>query len=537
VIIFVSDAFSEHYVGGAELTTEAIIDASCFPVNKVLSQTVNLGLMRKYQNCFWIFGNFAGLSHECLLYAIKNLSYSIIEYDYKFCKFRSIEKHKSLEGQCDCHEQLNGKLIATFFAKSKINFWMSEKQYQIYKNIFPFIKNNVILSSVFSDETLSYISSLDVGNKDDKWIILGSSSWIKGVDDAVSYAKENNLNYEIIWGMEYKEFLKKLANSKGLIFLPLGADTCPRLVMEAKMLGCELILNDNVQHKDEDWFRDQSFVFAYLKTRGQFFWRRIEEVAHDILDFSKTPTTSKIHFKLIIPFFNAESWLPKCLRSLKIQNYKNFKCFLIDDMSNDNSVKIANKMISKDRRFEVIKNKNKYYALENIVRTIDKADCDDEDVIILLDGDDWLATSHSLSTLANNYENHDCWVTYGSYVYNPGGQRGVEPSDYPAEVIKNNSFRTDQWRASHLRSFKYDLWKKLSHDDLKDKAGNYYKMAYDQAIMLPLLEMAGERSKFIPHVLHVYNRENSLNIDKIKASEQHQTAQEIRSKKSYTKIT
>ena len=50
MIIFVSDAFAEHYAGGAELTTDAIIDSSIFPVNKVLSQQVNLKLMQEHQD-------------------------------------------------------------------------------------------------------------------------------------------------------------------------------------------------------------------------------------------------------------------------------------------------------------------------------------------------------------------------------------------------------------------------------------------------------------------------------------------------------
>ena len=40
MIIFVADAFVEHYVGGAELTTEAIIKDSLLPVRKVLSNTL-----------------------------------------------------------------------------------------------------------------------------------------------------------------------------------------------------------------------------------------------------------------------------------------------------------------------------------------------------------------------------------------------------------------------------------------------------------------------------------------------------------------
>ena len=45
----------------------------------------------------------------------------------------------------------------------------------------------------------------------------------------------------------------KLRTSKGLVYLPAGLDTCPRLVIEAKMLDCKLILNNKVQIKDEEW--------------------------------------------------------------------------------------------------------------------------------------------------------------------------------------------------------------------------------------------------------------------------------------------
>jgi glycosyltransferase involved in cell wall biosynthesis len=203
-------------------------------------------------------------------------------------------------------------------------------------------------------------------------------------------------------------------------------------------------------------------------------------------------------------------------------------------MSTDNTVDIINKHIAGDERFKLVINKTKKYALGNIVEAIDGLECKDEDINILLDGDDWFASSKTLCRLCDAYED-DTLMTYGSYVYNPGGQKGVEPSEYPEEVIKNNTFRQDQWRASHLRTFKYKLWKHLDKNDLKEN-DKYYEMAYDQAIMLPLLEMASERSKYIPEVLHIYNKENPLNVDKIKEKQQFALAQKIRSKESYTKI-
>ena len=127
-------------------------------------------------------------------------------------------------------------------------------------------------------------------------------------------------------------------------------------------------------------------------------------------------------------------------------------------------------------------------------------------------------------------------MTYGTYVYYPLGTVGVEPSEYPTEVISKNSFRSDKWRASHLRTFKHLLWQNLDMRDLQNDNGDYYKTAYDQALMLPLLEMSAERSVYINKIMHVYNRSNPLNVDKTKQQLQFQTAQRIRGKTRYGRI-
>lgn len=537
MIVFVSDAYVEHYQGGAELTTEAIIEGGYFPCNKILSSQVSVEIMEKYKDCFWIFGNFSSVRPDCIIYAIKNLNYSVIEYDYKFCQYRSTHKHIFHQGSCECHNEQTGKLISAFLYNSKVNFWMSQKQLDVYYGLFPFLKNvnNVILSSVFSKRTLESLKNLDIKEKDEKWIILNSPSWIKGRDAAVQYAEKNNLQYELVWGLSHQELLHKLSRSKGTIFFPPGSDTCPRMIIEAKLLGCELILNENVQHKDEPWFNSADSIYKYLYDRTEKFWHEIEKVASKALNMPYIDHKGKTSFKIVVPFYNADAWIQKCIESIKRQNYDNFECYLVDDASTDNSYNCALNSTAGDSRFKVFSNspKNKKYALGNIVHSINNAKCAEEDVIILLDGDDWLASRSVLSELAKTYEKEDCLLTYGSYVYCPGGIPGVEPSEYPDDVVENNNFRSDQWRASHLRTFKYKLWKNLKHRDLRDDDGEFYKMTYDQAIMLPLLELSGKRSNYIEKTLHVYNKTNPLNVDKIKAQKQFDLAQKIRRKTPY----
>jgi glycosyltransferase involved in cell wall biosynthesis len=93
-------------------------------------------------------------------------------------------------------------------------------------------------------------------------------------------------------------------------------------------------------------------------------------------------------------------------------------------MSTDNSNLVINKNIENDERFKLVVNSEKKYALGNIVSTLVDNKFDDEDVNILLDGDDWLPCGNVLSRLDKEYSEKECLMTYGSYVYFPHGKKG-----------------------------------------------------------------------------------------------------------------
>ena len=107
--------FVENYVGGGELTSEAIISDSLLPIKKINSHLVNTKFLEQNRDKFWIFGNFSGLKEEYIIFAIKNLDYSVLEYDYKYCVFRSPEKHILNSGECLCHKERRGKLVSIFY--------------------------------------------------------------------------------------------------------------------------------------------------------------------------------------------------------------------------------------------------------------------------------------------------------------------------------------------------------------------------------------------------------------------------------------
>jgi len=245
---------------------------------------------------------------------------------------------------------------------------------------------------------------------------------------------------------------------------------------------------------------------------------------------------SNTHFKIIVPFYNTEKWISNVVKSILLQDYKDFQCILVDDISTDNTCDIIESLISEDDRFVLIKNDEKKYALRNIYEAIESSNPSDHDVIVTLDGDDWFATKTVLTKLNERYKDPTCFLTYGSFIEYPSKRVGQESSQYPSHVIENNLYRKDQWRASHLRTFKHVVWKNVKVEDLKGKDGEFYEMTYDQAMMLPMLEICGDKAKFIPDILYVYNKDNPNAVNKTKAQKQYNLMLEIRDKTPYEKI-
>ena len=242
------------------------------------------------------------------------------------------------------------------------------------------------------------------------------------------------------------------------------------------------------------------------------------------------------HFKIIIPLYNVEKWIKICLRSVKLQSYRNFQCIIIDDISTDNSVEIIRKEIEGDRRFKLVVNKEKAYALKNIYDGIESSKPKPEDIIVTLDGDDWLASKDVLKILNEVYSKESCWITYGSYAEYPSKTRGKFARKIPQEVVNGATYRSHEWCSSHLRTFKYHLWKQIRKEDLLDSEGKFYKMTWDLAFMFPMLEMSGNRSFYIRDILYIYNLGNPLNDHKIDNTYQRKLEMEIRNKPKYNLI-
>lgn len=345
-VIFVSDFFANQMVGGAEKTLQALIDFCPFKYTKINSHMLTMDIMQKNMRKFWIFGNISNMNPDLIVSALTNLKYSYVVFDFAYCKYRSPEKHKFAEKKdCDCCEQINGKLIFAFMLNAESIWFMAEKQAERYFEFFPALRNvpHTVLSSVFDDLFFRKIIELrsKAEDKNNKYLIFGSNSWIKGAKESEEKAKELELEYEVVNDLPYDKFLEKLARSKGIVFLPNGGDTCPRLVIEAKLLNCDLIINENVLHKDEEWFATNNLrdTLSYLYKCRDIFWNGVSADMNYEPSISGYTTTYNCESK-DYPFIESiDSVLSFC-----------DEVVVVDAGSDDNTWDILNEKYSNDDR-------------------------------------------------------------------------------------------------------------------------------------------------------------------------------------------
>ena len=67
---------------------------------------------------------------------------------------------------------------------------------------------------------------------------------------------------------------------------------------------------------------------------------------------------NQIKISIIVPVYNVENYIHRCLDSLMDQTYKNLEIILVDDGSTDSSGIICDEYSKKDRRIQVIHKKN-----------------------------------------------------------------------------------------------------------------------------------------------------------------------------------
>ena len=229
--------------------------------------------------------------------------------------------------------------------------------------------------------------------------------------------------------------------------------------------------------------------------------------------------------------YNCEKYIERCLLSIMSQKFKDFTCYITDDMSTDNTKEIIKNTIKGDSRFILIENHCKFYPSGNYNQVINGRALDGDEICVEVNGDDWLAHPNVFSKIDEVYKDPNIWITSGSFKYHDGRPGFNKPLE-TTENIRKTSFTL-----SHLRTWKSWLWKKIKDEDLRDPNGVYWPVAGDLSFMWPMIEMSGvEHFKFIPDVLYIYNEGNPINDHKVSIQKVVENHKLIANKPSYQKL-
>ena len=226
--------------------------------------------------------------------------------------------------------------------------------------------------------------------------------------------------------------------------------------------------------------------------------------------------------------YNCEKWVGKCIDSIKNQSYPKFHCYILDDVSTDSTADQALKHIKEDSRFTLIRNEKKYYQVGNYDQVLRSDDVGADDVVIQVDGDDWLPDDKVFERVVDHYRDPDVWLTYGQFQYSDG-----RPG-FAAPMTPGINIRKATFQLCALRSWKAFLWKSIRKEDLIDETGWYPHRGGDTFFMFPMVEMATHKHiKFLKEVNYIYNEDNPINDHKVSVQEQQKSANFARGKTPY----
>lgn len=247
------------------------------------------------------------------------------------------------------------------------------------------------------------------------------------------------------------------------------------------------------------------------------------------------PAIEEKPIAIIIPSYNNIKWYENNLNSVLTQEYKNFRVLYIDDCSTDGTGNAVDEYVAAhdvNHRVKVIHNYERVGALANIYGAV--YTCKNLEIVVLVDGDDWLKHPKVLEKLNKVYSSGEIWYTHGTLIEYP--MDNVTWSEtIPHDIVARNAFREFKC-PSHLRTFYTWIFKRIKIHDFLYK-GAFLSMAWDMAIMYPIAEMAAERHGFITDVTYVYNMSNPINDNKVDPDLQNFMDKLVRNRPRYQRLS
>jgi len=213
---------------------------------------------------------------------------------------------------------------------------------------------------------------------------------------------------------------------------------------------------------------------------------------------------------VIIPVYNVEKYVERCLDSVINQTYKNLEIILIDDGSTDNSGKICDEYVKKDNRIIVVHKENGgVSSARNIGIELANGD-----YIGFVDSDDYIE-KEMYENLFNNLIKYNVDISMCNYYIEKNSKKTFHKHDIKDILLINN--KAEFFELLNSNYYKGFLWNKLFKAEVIKK----FKLKNDIHVCEDLLlvsQIADFSNSFCFDNKCLYNyvmRENSAIFGKI----------------------
>lgn len=193
-------------------------------------------------------------------------------------------------------------------------------------------------------------------------------------------------------------------------------------------------------------------------------------------------------YSIVIPSYNNGRYLGKCIQSVLNQTYKNYEIIVVDDMSMDNSLLVA-ESFNLDK---IISLKTK--RLSGGARNEGIANATG-DYIIQIDSDDWLIDNSVLEDIDNYLSNNPVDVLYLGYK-----MKGADNSSAILNINSQEEAIKTQFGAAWLKCVK-----KYKYQEAPFPEGTLFEDRIEN------MELATKCNKIasLGRITHIWNRENA----------------------------
>ena len=195
---------------------------------------------------------------------------------------------------------------------------------------------------------------------------------------------------------------------------------------------------------------------------------------------------------IIVPVYNSEKFLKKCIESMINQTYKDIEIIIIDDGSKDNSREIIQEYQNKDSRIKYLyqKNSGQAVARNNGIKV------SIGEFISFLDSDDYIDTE-MIEKLYNKAikENTDIVVCDALKVYD----------DRPSEILKGLKFEISDIKKKYIIS-SAGPWGKLIKKNTITENNLFFKenIIYEDFAVVPAYALFAKKISYIEEPLYLY---------------------------------